>query len=520
MQGMPSADGVPRDGMTTGEEREMSRHRGKQMRQMASPGLTATVGGALLAGAIAAIVLVLGASTPASGATGLAPCGSGEHAGILSVTGQEYTCTYDKAGEEAFNLPPGASRTVAIMAVGAPGGHGGDYSGGSNGPAGGAGAVVQAPALTLMSGLETLYVEVGGIGGNGVGCAPGAGGQNGGGVAGDSRCNDGAGGGGGGASDIRATPASEGGLSAAAGDPRLIVAAGGGGGGGAIVSPGGAGGSAGDSAVSGAGGGGQADCEGSLAQGGGLGGIDAGGGLGGQEPEPMFCTQPGGGAGTAGAGGGGASGNIENSAGGGGGGGGYVGGGGGAYGDGGGGGGGGASYGPAGTIFEAAQSSQQAEVAITYTMPANTVNTTTTVSSSTMQTLTETLTAAAPKPESQTPSNRQTHASSDGFAFTLTVPSGCFAPSSTLDADVSRSGLPPNFIVLGYSYRIGSTLVLRRSVRFAHQPHGRITAFIPLRGVRPGTYELLIRALLARAGTSHAIPASSPTLMLRFTVCG
>ncbi|MFZ2049338.1 MAG: hypothetical protein WAU69_00235, partial [Solirubrobacteraceae bacterium] len=158
----------------------MNRHRGEQMRQMAGPGLRAAVGGALLAGAIAAIVLVLGASTPASGATGLAPCGSGEHAGILSVSGQEYTCTYARAGEEAFNLPPDASRTVTVTAMGAPGGRGGDYSGGSNGPVGGTGAVVQVPALTLASGLEELYVEVGGAGGDGVGCAPGAGGQNGG----------------------------------------------------------------------------------------------------------------------------------------------------------------------------------------------------------------------------------------------------------------------------------------------------------------------------------------------------
>jgi hypothetical protein len=64
-------------------------------------------------------------------------------------------------------------------------------------------------------------------------------------------------------------------------------------------------------------------------------------------------------------------------------------------------------------------------------------------------------------------------------------------------------------------------LVLRRSVRFAHQPHGRITAYIPLRGLRAGTYKLLIRALLATAGNHpHAIPQSSPTLMLGFTVCG
>jgi hypothetical protein len=86
---------------------------------------------------------------------------------------------------------------------------------------------------------------------------------------------------------------------------------------------------------------------------------------------------------------------------------------------------------------------------------------------------------------------------------------------------VSRNGVPHNFIVRGYSYRIGSMLVLRRSVRFAHQPHGRITSYIPLRGLRPGTYKLLIRALFARTGNPpHAISQSSPTLMLGFTVCG
>lgn len=497
----------------------MKRQREEQIRQVAGPRLAAATGGVLLAGLSAAIALILGASSPASGATGLAPCGSGEHAGVLSISGQEYTCTYTRAGEEVFNLPSGAGRTVDVTAVGAPGGRGGDYSGGSNGPEGGFGAVVQAPSLTLASGLEKLYVEVGGAGSPGVGCAPGAGGVNGGGAAGDSRCNDGAGGGGGGASDIRTTPASEGGLTAAAGDPRLLVAAGGGGGGGAIVSPGSAGGSAGASGISGAGNGGEAGCMGfPEAQPGGLGGVGAGGGLGGQESTvSFFCSEPGGLDGTAGLGGQGANGDSANRAGGGGGGGGYFGGGGGTYGDGGAGGGGGSSYGPVGASFETAQASQQAQVTITYTMPVSTVTSTTTVSSTTTQTL-----AAAPDPaRAQTPAVRQTHASKNGFAFTLTVPSGCFAPGSTLAADVSRSGLPQHFIVLGYSYRIGSRLVLHRNVRFAHQRYGRITSYLPLRGLRPGTYKLLIRALLATPGNSpHAIPQSSPTLMLRFTVCG
>ncbi len=496
----------------------MNRHHREHIRQMAGPELAAAGGGVLLAGVIAALALMFGASSPANGATGLAPCGSGEHAGVLSISGQEYTCTYIRAGEEAFNLPPGASRTVTVTAVGAPGGRGGDYSGGSNGPVGGTGAVVQVPALTLASGLEELYVEVGGAGGDGVGCTPGAGGVNGGGAAGDSRCADGAGGGGGGASDIRTTSASEGGLTASAGDPRLLVAAGGGGGGGAIVSPGSAGGSAGASGISGAGNGGEAGCMGyPEAQPGGIGGVGAGGGLGGQESSGPFCSEPGGLDGLGGLGGQGANGDGANRAGGGGGGGGYLGGGGGTYGDGGAGGGGGSSYGPPGGTFETAQSSQQAGVTITYTMPVSTVTTTTTVSSSTTHTVT-----VSPGPaQAQTLPLRQTHAAKNGFAFTLTVPSGCFAPDSTLEADVSRNGLPHNFIVLGYSYRIGGKPVLRRSVRFAHQPHGRITAYIPLRGLRAGTYKLLIRALLATAGNPpHAIPQSSPTLMLSFTVCG
>ncbi len=491
-------------------------------RKPARSGLTAVAGGGILAAAMTVLALTLGASTSANGSTGIAPCGSGEHAGALSINGQEYTCTYTRPGEEAFNLPPGASKTVAITAIGARGGHGGDYSGGSSGPAGGTGALVQASALTLSAGLETLYVEVGGAGSNGVGCAPGTGGENGGGQAGDSRCNDGAGGGGGGASDVRSTPASSGGLTAASGDPRLIVAAGGGGGGGAIVSPGGAGGSAGDSGISGSGDGGQADCEGSPAQPGGLGGAGAGGGLGGQEPEPQSCEEPGGAAGSAGLGGGGADGNVDDSAGGGGGGGGYLGGGGGAYGDGGGGGGGGSSFGPAGATFESAQSGQSAEIAITYTMPSSTLATTTTVSSTTTQTMTETITQtlSSPPPASPTPSMRKAHASGDGYAFTLTVPEGCFARGSTLEADLYRSGLPRGFRILGYSYLIGHTLMLHRSLRLADQSHGRVTSYIPLQGLHPGAHNLTVRVLLARSGDrARAIIASSPTLMLRFTIC-
>lgn len=489
-------------------------------------------GGGLLGGILAGATDLLGGGT-AAGSTGIAPCGSGEDAGALSISGQQYTCTYTRPGEEVFNLPPGASTTISVTAVGAPGGDGGNY-GSIKGPIGAPGAIVQAPSLTVPSGLETLYVEVGGAGGSaasGLSCSPGSGGQNGGARGGDSRCEDGPGGGGGGASDLRVTPASAGGLTAAEGDPRLVVAGGGGGAGGTIVSPGGASGSAGDSEVSGAGDGGQADCEGFPAQAGGPGGIGAGGGLGGQEIEPIFCSEPAGANGSAGLGGEGGNGNLANAAGGGGGGGGYVGGGGGAYGDGGGGGGGGSSFGPAGSAYETATLGQAAEVIVTYTMPptitttTTSVTTTTTVSSNVTQTLTETLTKtvstqppAARKPAAST---RSAHASADGYSFTLAIPRGCLSSGTTLDVDLYRNGLPGDFTIRGYSYLVGHKRTLRDSPRLAGQARGRLTSYLSLDGLSPGTHELTVRVLLAKARDStHAISPSAPTLKLPFTVCG
>ncbi len=52
---------------------------------------------------------------------------------------------------------------------------------------------------------------------------------------------------------------------------------------------------------------------------------------------------------------------------------------------------------------------------------------------------------------------RKAHASGDGYVFTLTVPDGCFARGSTLEADLYRRGLPRDFRILGYSYLIGHT---------------------------------------------------------------
>lgn len=291
-----------------------------------------------------------------------------------SAPGATVTCTYSTVGETTFTVPSGVTQ-LTVTAIGAPGGSGGVYPGLSDPAAvGGSGAEVTATIAVTPS--STLYVEVGGAGGNGTGgtdCQAGTAGANGGGLGGVSRCETGSGGGGGGASDLRTTPAAEGGLTGGAGDPRLVVAGGGGGGGGSDSTIGGAGGDAGLGADTGAGNGGDAGTciDGDIAEGDGLPGAPGGiGGPAGTGGGPICSLAQPGAAGTATGGGTGGNGDLANSAGGGGGGGGYLGGGGGGAlgGDGGGGGGGGSSYAPGGTVTTA-PSGAVASVTITYLPP-------------------------------------------------------------------------------------------------------------------------------------------------------
>jgi hypothetical protein len=261
--------------------------------------------------------------------------------------------------EQCYTVPAGVTE-VRVVAIGAAGGNGGTWRGvpGPT-PAAGAGADgAQLAGDVAVSPGEVLYVEVGGVGGQGFAGSSfnfGTSAFNGGGPGGDQTAMGGgdSGGGGGGASDVRAVSCA----TACPGDAvslasRLLVAAGGGGGGG--------GGSSGDGGVGSGGPGGAASA---VAADGSPGGPVPGGspGLGGGGALPAGGGAAGaGGLGCAGAiaatGGGpgvGGGGGLASNAGGGGGGG-YYGGGGGGVGcgspvAGAGGGGGGSSYGPPGT---------------------------------------------------------------------------------------------------------------------------------------------------------------------------
>ncbi len=191
------------------------------------------------------------------------------------------TTTFTYTGsEQTYSVPPGATG-VAITAVGARGGS--QTIGGFVAP--GFGAAVTA-TVPLPSGTTTLYVEVGGTGGevctadnqntglpggfNGGGDTPGV-------PAGFGGCP---GAGGGGASDVRTTsissvPNSE---LTAANDSRLVVAGGGGGAGSGGCTPDGLpfygiGGTAGDTTVTGPGNGGVDDLTCGAGQNGGNGGF-------------------------------------------------------------------------------------------------------------------------------------------------------------------------------------------------------------------------------------------------------
>jgi hypothetical protein len=133
--------------------------------------------------------------------------------------------TFTYTGTEQHYTVPSGVTVLHVVAAGASGGTGVDPFGAFN-STGGLGATVQANIRVTPG--ETLYVEVGGSGGNGTDGTPGGGlpGFNGGGASGQLG-NDGAGGGG--ASDVRliSTATGSGSLNS-----RLIVAGGGGGGGG------------------------------------------------------------------------------------------------------------------------------------------------------------------------------------------------------------------------------------------------------------------------------------------------
>jgi len=125
--------------------------------------------------------------------------------------------TFTSVGESTFIVPDGVSH-VSVAAIGAQGGAG--YEGGCYAD----GAEVTG-TLAVTAG-ETLYVEVGGQGGDSDASANPAGGSNGGGTGGSGGFASRAAGGG--ASEVRTLPAADG---VSPVDSRLLVAGGGGGGG-------------------------------------------------------------------------------------------------------------------------------------------------------------------------------------------------------------------------------------------------------------------------------------------------
>lgn len=146
-------------------------------------------------------------------------------------------------GEQTFTVPAGV-HSVEVSAVGGRGGNGDVAHNGPSGAPGAPGTVSKlgGPAALVTGELsvtpgETLYVEVGGNGGEAVNEERSPGGFNGGGEGGVIA------GGGGGASDLRTSPRALGLFP----DDRLLVAGGGGGaGGGEVPSAGGGGGAAGE----------------------------------------------------------------------------------------------------------------------------------------------------------------------------------------------------------------------------------------------------------------------------------
>lgn len=204
-------------------------------RHRARRGAVASCGFALVA---ASAVWVAGglAGSPAEAATLPANC---SQAGV----GAAVVCRFGfTGGEQTFTVPARVS-SVDLAAVGASGGAV------SNSDGGGPGGTASVSGYTVTGG-STLYVEVGGVGGDGFGRGS-AGGFNGGGAGGpgtDFSGFDVSGAGGGGASDVRTVSGS---LAS-----RVLVAAAGGGGG--PNSAGGGPGAAGGAAYNGTYGGGGA----------------------------------------------------------------------------------------------------------------------------------------------------------------------------------------------------------------------------------------------------------------------
>jgi len=303
------------------------------------------------AGRVAALVGAV------SGALALLAASASASACLTAAQTQAFGYT---GSEQCYTVPAGVTE-LRVIAVGAPGADGGVWRGvpGLAPPAGaGADGAQLAGDLAVAPG-QVLYVEVGGVGGQGFAGSSfnfGTSAFNGGGPGGVQSAMGGgdSGGGGGGASDVRTVSCG----TACPGDSvslasRLLVAAGGGGGGGGgsnssdggLGSDGGSGGSASTVGADGAPGG---PVSGGLPGLGGGGGSSSGGGAAGAGGfgcgGAIAATSGGPGVG----GGGGLAINA-----GGGGGGGYYGGGGGGLGcgspvAGGGGGGGGSSYGPPG----------------------------------------------------------------------------------------------------------------------------------------------------------------------------
>jgi hypothetical protein len=157
--------------------------------------------------------------------------------------------------EQTFSVPAGVT-SIDVIAIGAAGGAGATPVDGGTGGAAGEGEQVSG-TLAVIPG-STVYIEVGGVGGDGTTSAGGPGGFNAGTGSGDNAAGGGAngsgatgGGGGGGASDVRTISSASAGTLAS----RLIVAGGGGGGGGGGSCSGSTGGLGGDAATAGASGG-------------------------------------------------------------------------------------------------------------------------------------------------------------------------------------------------------------------------------------------------------------------------
>ncbi len=218
------------------------------------------------------------------------------------------TESFTTVGQSTFVVPSGVS-SITVAATGAQGGGGFEQ-----GCEGGAGAVVTG-TLAVTPG-ETLYVEVGGAGGDSLDSPHITGGSNGGGAGAVDQDSE-ASGGGGGASDIRTSTVS---VPLSETDSRLLVAGGGGGGGDFYL---GCNGGVGGSSPSA---GGSSD----TALGGGPGSSEAGG-TAGSSGSGATCTAAS--PGTLGAGGAGAAPTGDCAVSGGGGGGGYYGGGGGGAGE-------------------------------------------------------------------------------------------------------------------------------------------------------------------------------------------